>query len=345
MKKILLLIVLQLLFVDLAYGLVKLKDVTQKGAGSTGSIRIEFNGTYKRSKADIEYKNDHVEILMKDAFSLPPNRVFKVSSEKSSVSKITSKLVPGNLIRLSVYFKIPLDIVQRTGKLELDRNILKFTYKTTMDEPVTPEKEASADVVQPVVDDKPSDTKDEKALDAYYQAINDNGSSDEVKIDDKAIAPDVKIEKKTEAGIKRLWGVLKGVSVLILVVLFSIGVFYLYRRYSSGMTESLNTPFGRSEELGRMSMPQQKPVVKAQPAVSKPVGAVNMPADIKVLSSLNLDHGKTVHVVEYMGEKMLIATSKDSVTMLSRLDAKNATNEEPDLFKNTKFKDRFGSDF
>lgn len=351
MKKLLLLVLFQLLFVDVAYGLVKLKDVTQKGAGSVGTVRIEFNGNYKRSKADVEYKSDHVEVIMKDVFSLPPNRVFKVSSDKSSVSKITSKLVPGNIIRLSIYFKIPLDIIQRTGSLELDRNILKFTYRTTFDEPAAAVEDTPS-TVQAATEGSPSaeTPKEEKALDAYYQSISDNGP-EEAKLDENVIAaPEEKTLQKKETGIKRIWGVLKGVFILALVVAFSIGVFYLYKRYSSGMSESLSTPFGRSEDLGRMAAAKRTNPVASQPPIIKPSTASSVPSslqgsDIRVLSSLTLDHGKTVHVVEYMGEKMLIATSKDNVTLLSRLDTKTASSDEPDLFKNTKFKDRFGSDF
>ena len=87
MKKIFLFFISQLVFADLAYGIVKLKDVTQSGAGSTGIVRVEFNGNYKKSKADVEYKDDRIEIVLKDVFSLPPNRVYKVSSENLSCIK------------------------------------------------------------------------------------------------------------------------------------------------------------------------------------------------------------------------------------------------------------------
>ncbi|HOW16083.1 MAG TPA: flagellar biosynthetic protein FliO [bacterium] len=354
MKKIFLFFISQLVFADLAYGIVKLKDVSQSGYGSTGIVRVEFNGNYKKSKADVEYKDDRIEIVLKDVFSLPPNRVYKVSSEKSSVSKISSKLLPGNIIRVSVYFRIPLDVIQKTSNIEVDDNILKFTYKTALDEPV-----ASAE---------PSN---EKPVDAYALAmqdngnngIQDNGSTEDQNanaINGSDINENVITDKAKEVSkagpsllsVAKIWKILKGALVLLLVVVFSIGVFYLYRRYSSGMSESMNLSFGRSEPVSdnNKTVKDMNKVVQDNFRSVIPntnTGYTPTNNQIKVLSSLNLDHGKTVHVVEYMGEKMLIATSKDSVTMLSKLDMKSGSinNEQPDLFKNPKFKDRFGSDF
>ncbi len=352
MKKIVLLVLLQLLFVNFSYGMVKLKDVSQKVFGSTGAIRVEFNGNYKESKVEVDYKSDHVEILMRDAFTLPANRVFKVSSEKSSVSKITSKLTPGNLIKLSVYFRTPIDVIQKTGKVSVDKNVLTFSYKTVADATLTNNEEASPNEKEKEKTNTVAEQKDGKPLDAYYQAMNqpqgieDNGS-------EKAVVDNPKKEEKAEpqsvvntysSSIKKLWTVLKGALILILVVAFSVVVFYLYKRYSSGMTESMKSSFGRAIPQ-RRAEPEFKDEFKSAFKMQNKEEIKTIDTKMKVLSSLELNHGKTIHVVEYMGEKMLIGTSKENVTMLSRLDGKQSSLDEPDLFKNAKFKDRFGSDF
>jgi hypothetical protein len=351
MKKILLFFISQLVFADLAYGIVKLKDVAQSGSGSTGIVRIEFNGSYKKSKADVEYKDDRIEIVLKDVFSLPPNRIYKVSSDKSSVSKISSKLLPGNIIRLSIYFRIPLDVIQKTSNLDVEDNILKFTYKTVLDEPTTAVEQSN---------ERPVDAY-ALAMQGSNESIQDNGpNEDQNAINGSDINENVITDKTKDASkagpsllsVAKIWKILKGALVLLLVVVFSIGVFYLYRRYSSGMSESMNLSFGRSEPVSdnnKIVKDMNKVVQDNFRSVIPNTNTMYSPTNnqIKVLSSLNLDHGKTVHVVEYMGEKMLIATSKDSVTMLSKLDMKSAStnNDQPDLFKNPKFKDRFGSDF
>jgi len=352
MKKIVLFALLQLLFVDFSYGMVKLKNVNQKGFGSAGVVRVEFNGDYKESKVEVDYKSDHVEILMRDAFTLPANRVFKVSSEKSSVSKITSKLTPGNLIKLSVYFRTPIDVIQKTGKVSVDKNILTFSYKTVADSMLTNKEEAPPEEKVKTNANATAEQKEGKPLDAYYQAMNqpqgveDNGP-------EKAIVDSPKKDEKVEqqpvvntysSSIKKLWTVLKGALILVLVVMFSVGVFYLYKRYSSGMNESMKSSFGRSIPQRKIE-PEFKSEFRTEFRVQNKEDIKTNDAKIKVLSSLELNHGKTIHVVEYMGEKMLIGTSKENVTMLSRLDGKQYGADEPDLFKNAKFKDRFGSDF
>lgn len=346
MKKIFLLTMLQVLFLGDAYGLVKLKNVTQKGAGNTGSIRIEFNGTYRASKAELEYKSDRVEILMKDAFTLPANRVFKVSSEKSSVSKMTSKLTPGNLVKLSIFFRTPIEIIKQTGKLSSDNNLLIFTYKVVADEPVATEE---------VKTDDASAQKEDKPLDAYYQAMNqenvieDNGGKEKIEsagiIDEKQ--PEQDSLQSYSSNIKKLWRFLKGLLVIVLVVMFSIGIFYLYKRYSSGISENMGLSFGEkfdAPDRNREVKPKKDPFKDT--ISTNNINSMNK-TDIRVLSSLELSHDKTIHVVEYAGEKMLIATSKDGVTMLSRLDGKTPSGEmdELDLFKSSKIKDRFGGDF
>lgn len=343
MKKIILLVLLQLLSIDL-FGMVKLKDVTQKGFGTAGVIRVEFNGNYKESKAEVNYKSDHVEISMRDSFTLPANRVFKVSSEKSSVSKITSKLTPGNLVKLSIYFRTPMDVIQKTGKLSVDRNLLTFSYKTVVEDVAAKEDVAAT---APAAEEQ----KDGKQpIDAYYKAMNqgeevteervveDNGPA-KAAVDDQPQS----IVKTYSSSINKLWSILKGILIIVIVVAFSIGVFYLYKRYSSGMAESMNSSFGRTSIKNEPKPEIKKNAFMNMPNIHNTQAVKN--SDIKVLSSLELDHGKTVHVVEYMGERMLIATSKDSVTMLSRMGGKLVNDEEQDLFKNTKFKDRFGSDF
>ena len=75
---------------------------------------------------------------------------------------------------------------------------------------------------------------------------------------------------------------------------------------------------------------------------------VNSP-HIKIISTFTLRPGKTLYILDVMGEKILIALSKDNISMLTKLDVEEyeEDEDEPQEYENeskstvkSKLKDR-----
>ena len=242
MKNIFILLLTCLVPLTNAEAMVRLKEVYQKGAGGTGTIKVEFNGNYKESKAELAYKSDSVEIMMRDAFTIPANRTFKVSSDKSSVSRIIAKQTPGNMVKLILYFRIPIDVIQKTAKIVVEDNVLNFTYKTSFNETIAQmpqeetieQKEKGQEQEQPATIGTSSMAIDQKSLE-------DNGVDELIKSEQPVVV------RSYSKHLSKLLAVLKGAVIVLLVIAFSVGVFYLYKRYSFGMMEKMSMTFGRKE--------------------------------------------------------------------------------------------------
>ena len=154
----------------------------------------------------------------------------------------------------------------------------------------------------------------------------------EVKIDVKgAVTEPITVEQKRSfmPTMKRYFLALtRFFKMAILVVLLGFVVFalfYILRKFS-------NKPL--------INEPEEK--------VSGPTKVQN-DTSIRIINKLEMEKDKTLYVIEVMGERMLIASGKDYMTMLSRLqnDAKDGqgylfnetTNNE--VF-HTKLKDKLG---
>jgi len=309
MKKILFTVLSFLLvYPSVCLGTVRIKNVSQTGSGSTGTIKIELNGKYNASNAKLSYAPERVDITLPDAFVLPVKRVFKSSSAKSSVAKIEAVLMPGKSTRVSVHFRnVPIDVIKKTGDISSDGNSIVFNYSTSLDaKPVdaTPETKVNSTVAAAV------------SVDQTPKTIQDNG-------DNLNAQKDVAGPKVSEAGeniptkkfgIAVIWKFIKFMFLIVLVFLFLFTVFYLFRKYSGQISETISRG-------NRSSTPMN----------------INT-GNIRVITSLELSHGKTLHIIEVLGEKMLIASGKESITMLAKLG--RVTDEESETLMRSRLKEQ-----
>jgi len=303
---------------------IKLRNVIQSGTGSSGSIKIDFNKDYSRSDITVNYFADRAELIIPNAFVVPVKRVFKSSSDKSSVTKIEAANISGRSLKLSIYFRnIPIDVIKKTAKLTGKGNIISFNYLTTLNEAV-------AEVPKQQPEQEPVKTP---AIAQVAQApITD------IKPENKKIAePAIKVEERSAfvSTLKKYITALTGFFKLaVLIVLLGFGVFILFlvvRKYAGGtiVNKAHNKSFGLSKNKDD--------------------------SGIKILNNLELEKGKTLYVIEVMGERMLIASGSNYVTMLSRLenDAKtgqgylfnnqsdsNVDNEQQAAVMRTRLKDK-----
>jgi flagellar biogenesis protein FliO len=327
------LLFLAFIFPSTASALVRLKNVSQSGIGNTGTIRIELNGDYDRSKVKINYESDHVSFMLSDAFVMPVKKVFKSSSAKASVSKMEASMVPssrrsGGTVKLNVYFRVPVETIKKTGSLSGKGNLLNFNYKTTGE-------------IKEAVSDANSGPAEEQSPSIPGSGLQDNG--------DQSIAPNPVAEAKTkeieskfggngededvssvEASglwsklaafksmvfrITKIAGVLLGVVVLLVLSLF------FFKRYNE-QRRSPSSPHG----LGDMSR-----------------GDTILNSGISVVSSFNLEDDKKLYIIEISGERMLIGTSKQSVTMITKLSGSEQAEEisqEHEAIMRSRLKDK-----
>lgn len=292
---------------------VKLKNVVQTGTGKSGTINIEFNNHYSKSDISINYSADRVDLIIPNAFVVPVKKIFKSSSSKSAVAKMEAANISGRSLRLSIYFRgVPIDIIKKTAKLTSEGNVISFNYFTSM-----------GAVTEAQEQEKENEQKKEEVR------TPPPVPAPEVKADVKnIIAEPVKVEQKTSLmpTVKKYFLALtRFFKVAILVILLGLVVFalfYVLRKFS-------NKPY--------VNEPDEK--IFGSTKVQNDPG-------IKVVSKLEMEKDKMLYVIEVMGERMLIASGKDYVTMLSRLqnDAKdgqgylfNETNTE--IF-HTRLKDK-----
>ncbi|MEI6079056.1 MAG: flagellar biosynthetic protein FliO [bacterium] len=312
------------LFPSIAHALVKLKDVSQSGMGNTGTIRIEMNGSYERSKVKITYESDHLSLIMGDAFIIPIKKIFKSSSAKSSILKMEASMVPsakrsGGTVKLNIYFRVPIDTIKKTGSLSGKGNILTFSYKTLSDT-----KEVVPAVAPAVVETKTPTAEVKGPAPSIPEAgLQDNGDN-AIKKDTVAEAKTKEIEEKIgEAQIKtdrNIWtrvlslrglifklvkigAVLVGVIVLLFLALF----FFKKRSEQSSNVSSSKQPASVSRPT---TSPDMIDLLRTNTAFGN---------SIKVLSSFSLEDDKRLHIIEIMGERMLIGTSKTSISMITKL--------------------------
>ncbi len=274
---------------------VKLKNVVQTGTGSSGNIRIEFNNSYSKTNIKVNYLDDRVDLVIPNAFVVPVKRVFKSSSSKSSVVKMEASNISGRSLRLSIFFRgIPTDIIKKTAKLTGDENIVSFNYSTSLEAASTkePENVQGTEVSGNV---QKSDQADPEIKPVAVKVQEAAPSSDKTIAEHK-----IPEQKRSMLSVikKYFFALTKFFKVAILVVLLGLvifGLFYALRKLSA------NKPFIDSSD------------------------AVKDDASIKIISKLDIEKDKTLYVIEITGERLLIASGKDYVSMLSRLqsDAKD----------------------
>lgn len=305
MKKVVGLIFVFLLIPSIANALVKIKDVTQSGVGNSGTIKIELNGDYDKSKIKVVYETDHLSLIMNDTFVIPVKRVFKSSSDKSSVSKMEAIMIPitkrsGGTVKLNVYFRLPLELIKKTGSVSGNGKIVTFNYKTVSDQ-----KEA----VPVVTTQVQSNTKEVDSTQLPEAGIQDNGDN---TISKNPISEDraKNIEEKTEPlkeNIKRVSGFknilfkfVKIAGALVgFVVVIVLTLFFFKKRSENKVEKKVYTPSNVSYDNG-----------------------------IKVISNSVIDGDKKIFVLDVYGERLLVGTSKHSITLITKLKAKEQPTEE-----------------
>lgn len=304
MKRILS-VVLFFVFVypSFAYGLVKLMNVSQKGVGNnTGTIKIELSSKYNLSKVKIKYESDHIEFLLPNTFVLPSHKIFKSSSERSSVLKMEARHVPvdekeksvNSMVNVSVFFKSGLEAVKKTGSLSLDSNgkTLVYTYKSslavaeTTTQPTTQSTTVNdtakmAPATPAVIQDNETKGKQASIKETAERAY---GKPNEAKDSNKEI-PYYK-SMFTSAALFRLLkiGLLSATVVVLAFIMLGI-----LRRF-----------YVRSTKKQGSTLPNGK-------------------GSIRVIDSTNLNNGETVYIIEAFGERMLIASTKNNVTLLTKM--------------------------
>jgi len=303
---------------------VKLKNVVQTGSGNSGSIKIEFNNDYNKSDITVNYAADRVDLIIPNAFVVPVKRIFKGSSSKSSVSKMEAANISGRSLKLSIHFRgIPIDTIKKTAKLTSNGNIVSFNYGTVVEEPIAvvkpqPEKQEQVQpqVQAPIPTPVLSKTADVKKLDEPIKPV-------EAK---PALLSQV---KKYALALARFF---KMAILVVLLGLIVFALFYIVRKYSSNnYVKDVTT----DKVFGSTKVMQNEPVLNA---------------GIRIVTSLEMEKDKTLYVVEVMGERMLLASGKDYMTMLSRLnnDSKegqgslfNDNNEQ--MIMKTRLKDKLNN--
>jgi flagellar biogenesis protein FliO len=327
-----------LVFPSAANALVRLKNVSQSGTGSTGTIRIELNGDYDRSKVKIDYETDHISFMMNDAFVMPVKKVFKSSSAKSSVLKMEASMVPstkrsGGTVKLNIYFRVPIETIKKTGLLSGRGNVLNFNYKTAGEV-----KETAVTATN----DEPSGQSDTQAPSIPESGIQDNGDQN-IKPNVVAEARTKDIESKLSGGEEQpdsasgeetgLWTkimVFKGMllkfikiaAVLLGVVVFLFLGLFFFKRYSEqkGSSSSTITDFSGLSKANTM-----------------------LNTGIRVINSFDLEEDKKLYIIEVSGERMLIGSSKQSVTMITKLsgpEQAEGIDQEHEAIMRSRLKDK-----
>ena len=271
---------------------VKLKNVSQSGTGKSGIVKIEFNNHYSKSDITVNYSANKVDLIIPNAFVVPVKRIFKGSSAKSSVAKMEAANISGRSLKLSIYFRdVPIDIIKKTAKLTGDGNVVSFNYFTSM--------EAAAAAPQ---EQEPSKEEVKAPPLLPVQAVVET-KIPEVKAETKNVVTEpVNVEQRTSVISlvkKYLLALARFFKMAILIVLLGLVVFalfYILRKFS-------NKPY--------LNEPEQKVFGSTKVQQHEP--------GIRVVNKLEMEKDKTLYVVEVMGERMLIATGKGYVTMLSRL--------------------------
>jgi flagellar biogenesis protein FliO len=271
---------------------VKLKTVVQTGTGKSGSIKIEFNNHYSKSDITVNYSADKVDLIIPNAFVVPVKRIFKGSSTKSSVAKMEAANISGRSLKLSIYFRgVPIDIIKKTAKLTGDGNVVSFNYFTSM--------EAAAAAPPQEQESAKEEVKAPTPL-PVQEAVEAKAPETKVEIKNVVAEPVNMGQRMSFVSIvkKYLLALARFFKVAILIVLLGLVVFalfYILRKFS-------NKPY--------LNEPEQK--VFGSTKVQNDPG-------IRIINKLEMEKDKTLYVIEVMGERMLVATGKDYVTMLSRL--------------------------
>ena len=304
---------------------VKLKNVSQIGTGNSGSVKIEFNNDYNKSDISVSYAANRVDLLIPNAFVVPVKRIFKSSSSKSSVTKMEAANISGKSLKLSIHFRdVPIDTIKKTAKLTGNGNVVSFNYGTVVEEPVAAVKpqvekqEPPAVAPVPVASNMPDKVENKATFKKAEEPI-------------KAVTEQSTLLSNVK---KYAFALAKFFKVAMLVVLLGLVVFalfYIVRKYSGNSYITDPT----TEKIFGSTKINNNPVVNP---------------GIKIVSSLEMEKGKTLYVIEVMGERMLIASGKDYTNMLSRLDNDskdgqeylfNDTNEQ--IIMKTRLKDKLSS--
>lgn len=120
-----------LLSTNLYSSLSRIRNIVQSGKGTIGKIKIILmKDDYDFANIEKEYTDDSVEIVLRNAFIIPVRRVFKSSSNKSSVARIIVTQETGDTARVSIKFRIPIDIIKQEDKISLETSKIIYTYNT-----------------------------------------------------------------------------------------------------------------------------------------------------------------------------------------------------------------------
>jgi len=283
-------------FPSLAFSLVRLKGVTHSGHGTQGTIKVEFNGNYDSKKSSLTLLEDRAEITIPEAFVIPVKRVYKPSSNSSSVIKMEVNQIPGNTVRLSVFFRVPMSIIKNSAKLSGTSNSVILNYSIDApalesNTPVASSTKESDSKSEPESTDN-SNIDEPKAINKenIKTVQSDISNNDESFLDEKK-----NIKKESSSGfglaIARMLG-----ALLIVIGLFLAGV-YLFKKYLSG-------------------------------GISLGMKKKNFDTPIKMISTVALAPGKTLYLVDVMGEKLLLSAGKDGLQLVSKINPIISGNDE-----------------
>jgi flagellar biogenesis protein FliO len=108
--------------------LVRVKDIIQYGKGKNGIIELRLTSSYDSSKITTNFTDEYLELVLKDTFVIPVSKTYSPSSPKSSVLKMELLQVPTNSVRARVYFRVDIDIIRNTAKLNTSGNKIIVNY-------------------------------------------------------------------------------------------------------------------------------------------------------------------------------------------------------------------------
>jgi flagellar biogenesis protein FliO len=313
-----------LLVPSVASALVRLKNVTQSGKGDTGSITIELTAAYDASDIKVEYYADHVSLVLRDAYTTPPSkRIFKSSSPKSSVLRMEASMIPiskknSATVRLNIYFRIPIDIVKKTGTFLTNGNFIKYNYKIVAPEITVTE----ASVATEVSSSKEGIEKISTGTVHDEKLVNDNELKSEADKSESVIKSDDLI--KVDRGMRTstlLFRALKIVAILLAILVFLYIAVFFFKKYfqtKPRIYTAPNRPYSSTIKNNYNNTSSNAPNNTPKNTSYDPVGDV-FSKDIKLISTSELEEGKKLYLVEVDGERLLIGASKDSLSMVAKL--------------------------
>jgi flagellar biogenesis protein FliO len=277
---------------SLAFPLVRLRSVSQSGQGKQGAIKVEFNGNYNFKKAQLNILEDRAEVTIPESFVIPVRRVYKPSSNTSSVIKMEVNQIPGNSVRVSVFFRIPTSNIKSSAKLSGTSNsvILNYTVAATASE--SSEQVASNEAVSLKSSDTGAEAKKEEASSVTAAVTAGPEKKTETKNNEQPGSSflDEKKDGKKEASGGLGMAIARMIGALFVVLGLFFAAVFLFKRYLSG-----GLSFG---------LKNKKPETP-----------------IKMISTFAIAPGKSLYLVDVMGETLLLSSGKEGLHLVAKINA------------------------